>query len=184
MLLKKTNAAFGLLTIIALVIHAWYQMVSYVRFTHDEKMTMILAGVVMLCLLIHVVLAMCILMFANERADITEYPGYNTRTIIQRASAIGILVLLLGHISAFKVLMAGSPGGLLPAAIIQILFLGMAFAHISVSLSKALITLGIITSERTKDVLDRIMAVLCSAAFIAACVIIIKTYAALLNMGS
>lgn len=181
MKLKKVNAAFGLLTILLLISHAGYQMVAFIKFVHDEKITMVLGGAIMACMVIHMVLALTIVMIAGDGTDISAYPRDNVRTIMQRASAIGIMVLILGHINSFKILTSSS-AGLIIASIIQILFFGMVFIHIATSFSNAFVTLGILESESKKRIIDRVMMILCAVAFVVVCVITIRTYAMLATM--
>lgn len=181
MKLKKANAVLGLLTIVMLIIHAGYQMVAYVKFVHNEGVTMALAAVILVFMLIHMILALVIVTIAGEGTDITGYPRDNMRTIIQRASAIGIMVFLIGHLYAYDILTSSS-AGLILSSIIQILFFGMIFIHIATSFSNGLITLGLLQSETKKKVLDRVIAAMCSVAFAAACIITIRTYAMLAAM--
>ena len=181
MRIKKANAAFGLLTILMLIIHAGYQMVAFVKFVHDEKITMTLGAIIMVCMVIHMVLALTIVMIAGDGTNISAYPRDNIRTILQRASAIGIMVLILGHLNSFKILTSSS-AGLVIASIIQIVFFGMVFIHIATSFSNAFVTLGLLESEGKKKTIDRVMMILCSVAFAVVCVITIRTYAMLAAM--
>ena len=183
MKLKKTNATLGLLTIVMLIIHAGYQMAAYVRFEHNEKVTMALGAAILVLMLLHIVLAMVIVMITGDGTDITAYPRDNVRTIVQRASAIGIMVFLAGHLYAYDILTSG-PAGLIAASIIQIIFFGMIFIHTATSLSNGFVTLGLLQSETKKQILDRVVMALCTVAFAAICIITIRTYTMLAAMQS
>ena len=184
MKLKKANATFGLLTILMLLVHAGYQMVAFVKFIYVTKTTMTLAAIIMCLLMVHVILAMCIMMFNRDGTNITAYPRANIRTIIQRGSAIGIIIFLIGHIYAHRILTSETLGsaGVWISMTIQILFYGMVFAHIATSFSNGLVTLGILQSEKKKASIDKVVITLCAVAFVCTSIITSKTFVLLANM--
>ncbi len=184
MKLKKANAFFGLLTILLLLVHAGYEMVAYVKFLYNPFVTKLLSYLVLVALLIHMVLGMSIMMFANEGTDLSKYPKDNKGTIIQRASAIAMMVLVFGHINSFAILNShfGGVFSLIVAVLIQVLFFGAVFAHVGTSFSRAFVTLGLLSSMEKKKVIDRIVWTLCAIAFVAIVIILTKTYIMLWSM--
>ena len=94
MKLKKANAIFGLLTIAMLLIHGGYEVYAYINLLYNPGVTKLLGLLILGALIIHMALGMGIMMFANDGSELRKYPKLNRGTIIQRASAIGILVFL------------------------------------------------------------------------------------------
>ena len=92
MKLKKANAILGLLTMAILLIHAGYQVIAYVLFLYDPMVTRILAWATAGVCSLHAVLGMSIVMFCHDGSTAAQYPEANLRTVIQRASAIGMLI--------------------------------------------------------------------------------------------
>ena len=186
MKLKKANALFGLLTILLLLVHAGYQMIAYVKFLYNPFVTKLLSYLVLGALLIHMVLGMSILMFAHDGSDLGKYPRQNRAVILQRASAIGILVFVFGHMKAYDILTShfGGHFSLVLALLLQTLFFGSAFLHVGISFSRALITLGLLSSPEKKKILDWVVWVLCGIAFVVILIIMAKTYGMLWGMAS
>ncbi len=181
MKLKKANAALGLLAILLLIAHAGYQVVAYTIFYYNPVVTKVLAWTFAGIVALHAVLGMSIVMFANEGNDLRKYRRHNRRTILQRASAIGILVLLVLHIQCYPLLRSGT-AGLVAAEIVQFLFFACIFTHVSTSFTNALVTLGLLSDMDKKERIDKALWVICGAAF-AVCVFVIgKTYIALAGM--
>lgn len=184
MTLKKANAAFGLLTIVMLLVHVGYQMYAYINFVYAPEVTKLLGDLVMLCLIVHMVLGMSIMMFANDGTELKKYPKENKGTIIQRASAIGTLVFLFGHLKAYSILTShvGGIWSFILAMLIQVLFFGCVFMHVATSFSKAFITLGWLESMDTKKKIDKVVWAISIIAFIAVIVVIGRTSYALWSM--
>lgn len=91
-----------------------------------------------------------------------SYPAMNVPTNIQRLSG-GLMIVLLGlHITGVKTHFQPK----IVHAIIQPLFFALSFAHISVSTSKAMITLGIGNTKVIKTV-NVVMRIICGATLIA-----------------
>ena len=181
MKLKKANAILGLLTMAILLIHAGYQVIAYVLFLYDPVVTGILAWATVVVCSLHAVMGMSIVMFCHDGSTAAQYPGANLRTVIQRASAIGILVMLVLHVKAYDILKSGTPG-LIFAELMQMLFFSCVFAHIAASFTNAFITLGLLSDMERKKKIDRAVWVICAAAW-AVCVFVIgRTYLILASM--
>lgn len=175
MTLKKANAACGLLTIFFLLAHAGYQMVTFVMMYHNSTITRILGWACVAAVMMHAVLGMCIMMFSHDGSSLRRYPRENRRTIIQRASAVGIMVLLLLHIQSFGIMTSGTLG-LIAAELIQFLFFTCVFLHIGTSFSNAFVTLGWLDDMERKKKTDKVVWVICAVTWAAAVIIVGRTY--------
>lgn len=180
MKLKKANALFGLLTILLLLVHAGYQMIAYIQFCYNPGVTKILGYLILAALLVHMALGMSIMMFSKDSAEV-RYPKENKSVILQRGSAIAILVLVFAHLNAYEILMshAGGIGSFVLVMLLQALFFGSIFTHIATSFSKAFITLGLLSSIKTKRYIDTVLWILLAAAFVFILLVMGKTYYAL-----
>ena len=184
MKLKRCNAVMGLLTIVLLLAHGGFEMVAFIRFLYNPVATKVFGLLILCALICHMITGMSIMMFSRDGTETGKYSRLNRGTIVQRASAIGILVFLFGHLNAFD-LMNSHVGGafsLIAAIILQALFFGCVFLHVGTSFSKALITLGILESLETKKRIDRVVWILLAIAYIAIMVVISKTFMMLWSM--
>ncbi len=182
MKLKKANAILGLFAILILLGHAGYQIVAYILFIYNPLVTKVLAWATVAVVSMHAILGMSMVMFVHDGGSLGSYPKANLRTILQRASAIGIMVTLVLHIKAFDILKSGSLG-LAAAEIIQVLFFSCVFTHIATSFSNAFVTLGILSDMDKKKKIDRVVFVICAVIWAVAVVVVGKTYVALAAMN-
>ncbi len=163
MLLRKLNAALSLLTALMFFDHSIFLSIWMLSDFRIEKsadaMPFILAGLMVLHALISILLGILGHKGAEKR-KCNAYPKLNAETFIQRASGILMLLLLGAHI-------AGAATHMQPKilhSILQTIFFLSAFAHISVSVGRSLITLGI-GNARVIRVVDIAMKFLCLAVF-------------------
>ena len=184
MKLKKANAIFGLLTIVLLLVHAGYEMYAYIKFIYAPFVTAFLSYLVLGALLVHMVLGMSIMMFAHDGADLKAYPKENRSVIIQRGSAIAMMVLVFAHIKAFDILQSHFGGifSLILVVVLQAAFFAAVFLHVATSFSKAFITLGWLSTLEKKNAIDRVVSIICAIAFVAILIILTKTYYVLWSM--
>jgi len=184
MKLKKANAAFGLLTIALLLIHVVYEVVAYIKFLYQPVVTKALGLAILIALLIHMILGMSIMMFAGDSKDLIKYPGENRRTILQRASAIAIMVLVFGHLNAYDILTSGAGAiSIIAAILIQVLFFAAVLLHVATSVSNAFVTLGLLTSMDKKKRIDRIVWAISIVAFIITACVVGHTYILLASIA-
>lgn len=161
MLIRKINAALSLLTTVLLMDHAIFFSVWMLSRCSIEVsvgfMPWMLAGLMVIHALLCIIQAI-ISRKGAEKRRYRAYPRMNIPTYIQRITG-ALMILLIGfHI-------ADSLGVLRPQAlsfIFEPLFFLSALTHVSVSTSKALITLGIGNAVIVK-IVDVIMKVLCGA---------------------
>ena len=177
--LKKINAVLGLLTVLLLFSHAGYIAYCYSIMYFNETVHHIFAGSLMLVLMMHAVLGMSLVFLNADGTDLTLYPGYNKATIVQRISAAFIFPMLMLHLETFGIMNAAAEKGAAAAVIaliaVEILFFGTVFTHISVSFSRALISLGLLVSREKQSRLDKAMYIICAVSFVAAVTAVVRT---------
>ena len=170
--LKKLNAALGLLSILCMLLHMGYSIFAYLTMYYNPQLKNIFAYPFMVLVCLHAVCGMLTVFIQKDGGRPDLYPKQNLRTILQRVSAALILPLLILHINTFSLMRTSAQSGhvifiyLLIAA--ELLFFAVVVTHVSVSLSKGLITLGLLSSQRAQTVLDRIVYVFGAVAFAAA----------------
>lgn len=178
MKLKKCNAVLSLLTVLAMFLHVGYSAYTYLTFYYDPALTVAFAVPFAVLTCLHAVLGMCSVFFLSDGTRMSLYGKQNIRTIVQRLTAALIFPLLLLHIKTFDLLNTAASSGqyALFALLIlaQVVFYLSVFAHASVSFSRALITLGWLSSKKAQRITDRVMGVLCTVLFFVTCYAVIK----------
>ncbi len=178
MKVKKFNAALSLLTALALFVHVGYTAYAYLTFYYNPLLKSLTSIPLMVFVCLHAVLAMGIVFFSADGTKLSQYPKQNIGTILQRASAILILPLLFLHINTFDLLKSCAGDGkwfcFILLLIAQPVFYATVFTHCAVSVPRALITLGLLSSLKKKKTADRIVFVLCAIFFIAVSFAVIK----------
>lgn len=166
MIVRKINAGLSLLTTLMLMDHAIFYSVWMLSGGSIPKnagsMPKILTALAVLHALLSIVLVL------RSRGGTKEnrgraYPALNVQTCLQRISGIVMLLLLGIHI-------AGAAAQYQPKllhAILHPLFFASALVHVSLSVGRAMITLGIGNALSVK-IVDTVMRVLCAAVFAAA----------------
>ncbi len=168
MILKKTNAVLGLLSILFMLGHIGYSTFCYLTFYYNPFLKLVFAIPFMVLVCLHAVCGMLTVMLQKDGGSMNLYPKKNIRTILQRVTAALIFPLLILHINTFSLMQLcakkGLKAGIVLLILAELLFFAVVIAHVAVSLSKGLITLGFLTSEKTMGVLDRIVYI-CGAVF-------------------
>ena len=169
MFLKKLNAVISLLTILGMLIHAGYSIFAYLTMYYNPVIKTLTAYPFLICVCLHALLGMFMVFFRTDGMKAGYYPKQNLSTIIQRVSALIILLMLLMHIRMFDLMKNAASKETRFfwwfLVFCEIIFFGAVIAHISVSFSKALITLGLLSSVETKKKIDRTMYVLGTVVF-------------------
>lgn len=174
--IKKWNAQLSLLTFALLLIHEGYQLFAYITFYYNPTLSKASGYALAGCFVLHGILsAICV--FALHDSKTVAYKKLNLRTVMQRVSAVLIILLLPLHIFSFSLLQSSTGGmGYVLVEVIQIIYYAALSCHIALSFSNALITLGRLSDMKKKRVIDTIMIVICSLLFIAVSVIITMTH--------
>ncbi len=179
MKLKKCNAVIALLSILFLLVHIVYSIFAYLTMYYNPFLTKLFSGILMAGVCLHAVLGMCSVFLMDDGTRLSLYPRQNRRTIIQRLSAALFFPLLFIHTKTFQLLKSSAENGswviFVILIIIEILFFADTIIHMAVSLSRALITLGWLSSRETQKKIDRIVYILGIILFIAAAVSVIRT---------
>ena len=171
MKLKKANAALALVSFLLMFVHMGYSVFAYLTMYYNPTLKNVFAVPFMVAVCLHAVLGMLAVFTQGDGTRMDLYPGQNRRTVLQRVSAALIFPLLILHINTFSLMQGCAERGqtvfilLLIAA--EILFFAVFVIHAAVSLSRAFITLGWLTSRRAQKRIDRAACIVCAAAFAA-----------------
>ena len=176
MSVKKWNARLSLLTFALLLIHEAYQLYAYITFYYNPTLSAVSGYAVAGCMVMHGILsAVCVFVLHDSKS--IAYKKLNIRTLIQRVTAVMIILLLPVHIFSFMLLQVSAGSGwYIAAEITQIIFYAALSCHIALSLSNAIITLGWLSDIKKKRIIDISAAVISALLFIAVSVIITTTH--------
>ena len=179
MTLKKCNALLSLLSCLLLLLHIGYSVYAYLTFYYNPFLTKLFSIPMVAAVCLHAILGMCAVFLLGDGTAPALYPRQNRSTIVQRVSAALFFPLLLLHIRTFTLLQTCAQQeqwfffALLIA--VQVFFYADAIAHAAVSLTRAFITLGWLSSRETQKTLDRIICVLGVLVFLAAAFSVVRT---------
>lgn len=168
MKLKKLNAVLGLLIMLLLLDHSVCLSVWMLTRGAVFGPIMMMLHILLAVTLVHAFLSMCLCLFGHEENTVA-YPRLNRRTVIQRFSAVALIVLMFTHMMVFDCFYRGQTLNGLQKAIHAgacILYFAAVLTHVGTSLSKALITLGV-GSPKLLRVVDWIVWSFCAVVMIA-----------------
>ena len=155
--IKKWNARLSLFTMALLLIHELYQLYAYISFYYNPVLSKAFGYAVASGFVLHGILsAICI--FALHDAKTVAYKKLNFKTVLQRVSAVIILLLLPLHILSFSLLQS-SVGSFVYVIVesAQVVFYAALSCHVGLSFSNALVTLGRLEDKGKKRAIDRIV---------------------------
>ena len=165
MILRKINAGLSLVTTVLFLNHAISLSIWMLYRCSIKKSAANMPIALMVVTTLHAVLSILLVILGRKGAEkrkCKSYPKMNSSNIMQRVTGIGMLLLLGLHI-------AGAANHFQPKilhTIMHPLFFGVCSMHIAVSVSKAMITLGI-GNAKTVKIVDIIMKILCAVTWIA-----------------
>ena len=178
MALKKCNAYVSLLAFLGMLIHIGYNDFCYLTFYYNPVLKTATAIPFMVCVCIHAVLGMMIVFLQGDGTRLTTYPKKNARTIIQRVSAALVFPMLILHLKTFELLKGAAEQGKLAAwwllVLVEVLFFGTILSHAAVSFSKALITLGWLSSRERQRVMDLVVYVCSAILFLVSVIAVVR----------
>ena len=161
MILKKTNAVLGLLSSIAVVVHMVYNCFAYLTFYYNPTLKLATSVPLMVLVCAHAICGMSSVFLLGDGTRLDLYPQKNRKTIIQRISAALIFPLLIVHLKTFEALKSCAENGIwigfAMLLVLQLLFYVIITVHMSISISKACITLGLLVDEKKVRLTDRIV---------------------------
>ena len=166
MLKRKINAVVSLLTTVLLLTHAIFLSIYMLSGGRSIRPAGFIGWVLMGLMIAHALISIDLAISAHAETGKRKgknYPKMNVPTIVQRVSGILMVPAAGLHI-------AGAVGAMVQPkmvhAIVPPLFFAIVLAHVALSTSKALITLGIGNAKLIKTV-DIVMKVICGATLIA-----------------
>jgi hypothetical protein len=168
MFLRKINAVLSLLATVLLLDHAIFNAVWMLSRCSIPKTVNNLSWVLLVLMVAHAVISIILGVLGHKGAKkvkTNDYKNLNVPTTVQRISGILIILLMGVHI-------AGAFNHFQPKilhAILHPLFFILVLAHLAVSTSKSLITLGVGNAKAIK-IIDIIVKVLCVITVIASLV--------------
>lgn len=177
--IRKVNAVLGLLSAATLLVHVAYTVYAYLAFYFNPVLKLWTAIPFMVVTCLHSICGMTAVFMQTDGTSLHMYPGHNLGTVLQRLSAALILPLLILHINTYELLRVSADSGrwfffaLLMAG--QPLFYATVLTHITTSLSKALITLGWLSSRKTQRKLDWVLYMLGAVVFVVATIVVLRT---------
>lgn len=187
MKLKKINAVLGLLSILFMLAHMVYSVFAYLTFYYNPFLKTVFAVPFMVLVCMHAVCGMWTVFTQADGTRMDLYPKQNAGMILQRGSAALIFPLLILHLNTFNMMKSAAEGGqvfmifLLIAG--EIFFFAVVITHVSVSLTKGFVTLGILASRDTRKRLDRIIYIIGAVAFVIAVYAVVKGQIIMFVMG-
>lgn len=165
MILRKINAVISIICSVLILYHAMFLSVWMLSRCSIAKLENFTPKILMMLVLAHAIISIILGVRGHKNAEkrkCKQYPKLNTSTIIQRASGILMILLLILHI-------VGAINHFQPKilhAVLHPLFFAVVLSHVAVSGSKAMITLGI-GSAKVVNATDVVIKVLCVATFVA-----------------
>lgn len=185
--LKKLNAALGLLSIAAMLLHIGYTVFAYLAFYYNPALKQLTAVPFMVLACLHAVCGMLTVFLQSDGTRLNLYPRQNLRTILQRVSAALMLPLLILHINTFNLLQSTAQAGqwlwFALLMLSQPLFYDTALTHIATSVTRAFITLGWLASADKQKAIDRAVYILCGLAFAVSSFVVVRTELAMFLSG-
>ena len=166
MLLRKINAVISLLITLMLMDHAIFMGVWMLSEGGIAQNATKLPWLLVVLMMVHAIISMILAVLGHKGAEKRKYNGYpkmNKATYFQRASGILMIVFTALHV-------LGASGVMQPPHFVHVvvppLFFTLSLAHVAVSASKALISLGIGNVKLVK-VADVLIRLICVATLIA-----------------
>lgn len=188
MKMKKCSAVLGLLSAIALAAHLGYTAYAYLAFFYNPTLKLLTSIPLIVLTCLHAFLGMSSVFLLDDGTRALTYSGANRATIIQRCCAALFFPLLLLHLNTFALLRETAAGGrwvfFTLLLLSQPLFYAVALTHTSVSVTRALITLGLLANRKRQKIIDRVLYILCGILFALAVYAVLKGELALFLQGT
>jgi hypothetical protein len=178
---KKINAALDLLSIVAMLLHIGYTVFAYLAFYYNPTLKLLTAIPFMALACLHAVCGMLTVFLQADGTRMDLYPKKNMRTILQRVSAALIFPLLILHVYTYGLMQGftqqGQKGLVILVMLGEILFFAVIITHVVTSTTKAFITLGWMTSQKTQGRVDKVLYVIGAIVFVVTVFVIVRAQA-------
>ena len=166
MLLRKINAVISLIITFLLLDHSIFMGVWMLSNGSIPQNATMLPIMLLMLMMIHVVICIILVIRTHKGLEKGKYNGYskqNVSTYIQRISGMLLIVFTILHV-------LGASGVMQPPifihAVVPVLFFALCLMHVSISASKAMITLGIGNVKFIK-IVDITVKLICIATLLA-----------------
>lgn len=150
MKLKKINAVLTWFTSMCFLTHLYTMSVFMLTGWFNVGICMAGARATAMFVSLHTVISLIILFFSHDGSSLTRYAKLNKETVMQRATAISMMILVHFHLKAFGFITAGtalSIGQKIFIIVTEVLFFASCNAHLGISFPRSLITMGIIRED-------------------------------------
>ena len=124
---------------------------------YDFKICNIVGYAALGLICVHAFCSVIVLFFLHDGAALDQSPSENFQTILQRASAIALLILIHPHMVNYEFMGTGellSNSEVIFRIVLELLFLITVVIHVSTSFSKSFVSLGLASSQRAVDRLN------------------------------
>lgn len=163
--MRKVNAVISLISTILILVHSIFYSVWMLFRAGFAKMSAYPSRILVVLMMVHAIISIVLAILGHKGAEkrkCNNYPKMNKQTYVQRISGILLILFIVLHI-------AGALNHFQPKilhAILHPLFFIIALTHVSVSTSKAFITLGIGNAKFIK-IIDIAIKIICGLTLIA-----------------
>lgn len=161
--MKKVNACITWILILLFYSHLLVMSYSLATGWYDYNICKTLARATGVVISIHAILSIIVVLFLHDGVRVGYYAKRNTKTIIQRVTAIIILIFVHLHVKAFRFIVQGthlSTTDKIFILVTEFIFFGANFLHLTVSFSKSLITMGLLRSDDKEKLINKIVLVI------------------------
>lgn len=166
MILRKINAFLSLIASVLLLDHAIFFSIRMLSRGVIPKTVDAIPWILVAIMVIHAVMSIILLILGRKgsknQQHVNKYLKMNVPTLVQRISGFLMILLLALHI-------IGAINHFQPKllhAILHPIFFASVLAHVSISVSKALITLGV-GNAKVIRIVDIVIGAICGAVLVA-----------------
>lgn len=165
MTLKRINAVCALILIATVIVHASLQYARLLGGAEVALPLLVCRYLLFACFAVHAALGLRTAASGLQGEKAKMYWSLNKGCLVQRITAVAALVLVFLH--AIPALIWAS-GGFFSVELsivfflAAVLFYALLLVHIALSFSKALITLGLVTSQKAWRVADVAAKIVCA----------------------
>jgi len=157
MLVKRMNAVLAICTVLTSLSHSFLLCLSVFFQVNVIPLAKPFGTAAKICLGLHFVLSLVIFFIVNDGSNFIRYTKENKELLMQRISAIALCILVVIHMDLQSTVLGIATASMGTVIYVIAIEFFQAFAldmHINASLSKALITLGILKTDKQKMVFD------------------------------
>lgn len=169
MRVKKINSVLSIFTIVVIVMHIAFSCRTLLTGWYSKEISYVLPMLLYVTVGVHAMLSMYIVFLVHDESSVTKYKKQNISTVIQRLSAILMLVMLHPHISIFSQFKPGAtfePSMAIPTILVESVFYIAVLSHIALSIPKCVVSLGLLHSEESLKIVKIISNIVCTIIFI------------------